>query len=122
VSGARYRLTDLADADIDEILTYTHREFGPRQFEAYWRLIDKAVQMIGENPMRPGSRPRDELGPGVRSFPIDIAARRNGAAAHILYYIPGALDDGAQGALILRVLSDRMEPGPRVASGLDEIG
>jgi plasmid stabilization system protein ParE len=75
VSGPRYRLTDLADADIDEILTYTHREFGPRQFEAYWSLIDKAGQMVGEDPLRPGSCPRDELGQGVPSFAIDMPPR-----------------------------------------------
>jgi toxin ParE1/3/4 len=121
VSGPRHRLTDLADADIDEILTYTHREFGPRQFEAYWSVIDKAGQMVGEDPMRPGSPLRDELGQGVRSFAIDLAAARKGAASHILYYVPGELADGTQGAMILRVLSDRMEPRPRVASGLDEL-
>ncbi|HXY98449.1 MAG TPA: type II toxin-antitoxin system RelE/ParE family toxin [Stellaceae bacterium] len=62
MSGRTYRLTDLADADIDESLTYTLREFGPRQFDAYWGPIDKAGQSIGEDPVRASSRPRDELG------------------------------------------------------------
>ena len=122
MSGRKYRLTDLADADIDEILTYTHREFGPKQFDAYWSLIDKAGQLVGEDPMRPSSRSRDELGQGVRSFHIEIAAGRRGAAAHLLYYIPGALEDGTRGAVILRVLGEGMEPGPLVARGLDELG
>ena len=117
MSGRKYRLTELADADITDILAHTLREFGQVQFEAYWGLIDKAADMVGDDPMRPGSRPRDELGEGVRSFHVEIAARRRGAASHILYYIPGD-----PGALILRVLWEGMEPKPRVAGGLDEIG
>lgn len=122
MSGRKYRLTDLADADIDEILTYTHREFGPRQFEAYWSLIDKAAQLVGKDPLRPSSRPRDELGQGVRSLHIEVAAGRRGAASHLLHYIPGALEDGTPGAVILRVLGERMEPGPAMVRGLDEFG
>lgn len=72
--------------------------------------------------MRPSSRPRDELGQGVRSFHIAIAAGRRGAASHLLYSMPGALDDGTQDAVILRVLREGMEPGPLVARGLDEPG
>jgi len=121
VSGRKYRLTELADADIDEILTYTHREFGPLQFEAYWALIDKAGELVGENPLRPSSRNRDELGQCVRSFPIEIAAGRRGAASHMLYYLAGGLEDDTPGAVILRVLGQGMEPGPLVARGLDEI-
>jgi toxin ParE1/3/4 len=122
VSGPKYRLTDLADADINDILAYTLREFGPLQFEAYWGLIDKAGQMVGEDPMRPSSSARDELGQGVRSFHVEIAAKRRGAASHVLYYIPGQLADGNPGAMILRVLGDRMEPASLVAQGIDEFG
>jgi toxin ParE1/3/4 len=121
VSGAKYRLTNLADADITDILAYTLREFGPLQFEAYWGLIDKAGQMVGEYLTRPGSRPRDDLGQGVRSFHVEFATRR-GAASHILYYVAGPLEDDTPGAVILRVLWEGMEPKPFVAQGLDELG
>jgi toxin ParE1/3/4 len=121
VSG-RYRLTDLADADISEILTYTLREFGPVQFEAYWGFIDKAGQMVGADPMRPSSRPRDDLGEAVRSFHIEIAAGRSGAASHILYYVQNRLEDDVAGVIILRVLWEGMEPRPLVARGLTELG
>jgi toxin ParE1/3/4 len=121
VSGASYRFTELADADIDEILGYTLREFGPVQFEVYFGLIDRAAQLVGEYPMRPGSKPRGDLGQGVRSFHVEIAAARRGAASHILYYVPGELEDGTAGAVIIRVLWEGMEPKPFVAQGLDEI-
>jgi plasmid stabilization system protein ParE len=52
VSGQKYRLTDLADSDIEEILTYTDREFGLRQFEVYRGLIEEACQLIGDTRQR----------------------------------------------------------------------
>ncbi|MGH7034912.1 MAG: type II toxin-antitoxin system RelE/ParE family toxin [Stellaceae bacterium] len=118
MSSQTYRLTASTDADINDILGYTLREFGPVQFEAYWRLIDKAGQMVGKNPTRPGSRTRDDLGQGIRSFHIEVAAARSGAASHILYYVPGFLEDGSPGAVILRVLWEGMEPKLRIAQGL----
>ena len=120
MSGRKYRLTALADADIADILAHTIREFGERQFELYGALMDKAARMIGEDPFRPSSRARDELGESVRSFHVELAADRKGAASHVLYYVPGALDNGTQGAIILRVLWDGMEPRRRVERGLAE--
>ena len=121
MSGLKYRLTKLADADIEEILAYTDRRFGPQQFVAYQRLLEHACQLVGEDPMRPGSKTRDELGQSVRSFHLDIAARRKGAASHVLYYLPRDLEDGMRAAVILRVLWDGMEPRARVAWSLDEL-
>jgi toxin ParE1/3/4 len=118
VSGKRYRLTALADSDIEDILAHTIREFGNRQFKSYAALIDKAAEMIGNEPMRPSSKARDELGRAVRSFHIEVAAGRRGAASHVLYYVPGKLDDGTDGAIVLRVLWHGMEPRPLVARGL----
>lgn len=118
--GQKYRLTALADDDINDILGYTLREFGPVQFEAYWSPIDQAGQLVGNDPMRPGSRPRDDLGKGIRSFHIGIAAARSGAASHILYYVPGPLEDGTQSAIILRVLWEGMEPKSYLSEDRDQ--
>lgn len=117
-----YSLTALADADIADILAFTLREFGPRQFEAYWELIDRAGSLVGENPTRPGSKARNELGEGVRSYHVAAAAGRRGAGSHVLYYIAGRLHDGTEGAVILRVLWDGMDPSHRVAQGLADLG
>lgn len=121
MSGRKYRFTTLADADIEGILTHTLQEFGDGQLELYAALIEKAAQMIGEVPLRPSSRARNELGPSVRSFHVEVAAGRRGAGSHILYYIPGDLDDGTNGAIVLRVLWDGMEPRPLVERGLNEL-
>jgi len=74
--------------------------------------------MIAENPERVGSRPRDELAMGVRSFHIELAARRRGAASHVLYYLRGRLDNDRDGVIIARVLHERMEPSRHMARGL----
>jgi toxin ParE1/3/4 len=121
VSGPRYRLTELADDDIKGILAYTLREFGPLQLEAYAKLIDEAAQMVGQSPMRPGSKARDELEGGVRSFHVELAAPRRGAASHVLYYVAGPMEDGTPGAIVLRVLWQGMDPKSRVMLGLDEL-
>lgn len=105
-----YRLSDAADRDVDGILWEKVRRFGPRQRQRYAELIDAAIGLVAGAPERPGSRPRDELGPGVRSFHIELAARRRGAAAHVLYYLPATLDDGRHGVIIARVLHERMDP------------
>ena len=74
--------------------------------------------MVTENPERSGSRQRDDLATGVRSLHVELAARRRGAAAHVLYYLRGLLDDGRDGVIIVRVLHDRMEPLRHLTRGL----
>jgi toxin ParE1/3/4 len=74
--------------------------------------------MVAENPERPGSRQREELASGVRSFHVELAARRRGAASHVLYHIREHLDDGREGVVIARVLHDRMEPLRHLTRGL----
>lgn len=105
-----YRYTGRADSDIEGILRYTDGRFGRAQRQRYAALIDRAASMIAADPMRRGSRPSDALPPGVRSFHIELAARRRGAAAHVLYYVQARLDDERDGIVILRVLHERMDP------------
>jgi toxin ParE1/3/4 len=88
------------------------------QRRRYAELIERAIRMVAENPERPGSRQRDDLATGVRSLHVELAARRRGAAAHVLYYLRGRLDDGRDGVIIIRVLHDRMEPLRHLTRGL----
>src|SRR5260221_3735599 len=104
------RLTEAAGADIADILRETTRRFGRLQRGNYGHLIDRAIAMVAENPERPGSRPRDELGPGVRSFHVELAVRPLRAAAHLLYYFRALLEDGQEGVGVLRVLHEGMDP------------
>src|SRR5690349_16590045 len=79
-AALRYQLTETAGRDIDGILWEAVRRFGPEQRRRYAELIDTAIGLVAEAPERPGSRPRDELGPRTHSFHIERAARRRGAA------------------------------------------
>ena len=108
--NTRYRLTRAADEDIVGILAESGKSFGPRQRARYARLIKKAVELVADEPERPGSRSREDVSPGVRSFHMEVAARRRGAASHIVYYAQGDMTDGRCGIVILRILHDRMDP------------
>jgi toxin ParE1/3/4 len=90
-------------------LRETGRQFGRLQRQRYTELIQKAIEMIADKPDRPGSRRRDDLAAGLRSFHVELAARRRGSASHVLYYLRGPLDDGRDGVIIARLLHERME-------------
>jgi toxin ParE1/3/4 len=105
-----YRLTPAAEQDIADILRDTARMFGPLQRARYALLLAGAADLVAEAPERVGSRRRDDLGPGIWSFHVELAASRRGAASHVLYYIPARFDDGSNGVVIARVLHKSMEP------------
>jgi toxin ParE1/3/4 len=81
-----YAPTDEADADLDRILTESARRFGAAQCERYTALIRAAILKVAALPERLGSRDWSDLEPGLRSYPVALAARRRGAAVHILFY------------------------------------
>jgi toxin ParE1/3/4 len=106
----RYRLTAAAGADVADILRESDRRFGPRQRLAYAGLLERAAELIAEQPRRPGSRDRGILAAGLRSLHVELAATRRGAGVHCIYYT----DDSAKAprvyVIILRVLHERMDP------------
>jgi toxin ParE1/3/4 len=116
VTGRRYRLTEIADADIDGILRYTAQQFGPLQQDRYAELIERAATMVATVPEHPLSRARDELGRGVRSLHVERVAKRRGAASHVLFY---KIDVRGEGIIILRVLHESMEPIRHLAETFD---
>jgi toxin ParE1/3/4 len=105
-----YRLTVAARADIKDILRRTGQQFGSAQRSRYNRLIETAAAMVSSAPFRPGSRSRDECGPGVRSFHVGLAAGRSRSAAHVIYFLPQQSNGPDAAVLILRVLHERMDP------------
>jgi toxin ParE1/3/4 len=107
---SRYQLSATALRDIVAILRETKNLFGPRQQERYSSILRIATEMIASEPDRLGSRARDEIAIGIRSFHLELAAGRSGAAAHQLLYKRHVFDDGEQGVMILRVLHEKMEP------------
>ena len=108
------RLTREAERDLAEIARYTVQTFGADQAMRYAALVERALVLLVDNPLRPASRERDELRPGVRSLHLSRAAARRHATSHILYYHLATGGDGAQDVVILRVLHERMEPLTRL--------
>jgi toxin ParE1/3/4 len=100
------------------ILHESARLFGPKQRERYAGLIRVAAEMVGAEPFCPGSHARDEFGVGVRSFHVELAARRRGAASHLLYYLPADGPADAGGIIILRILHEAMEPSRHLGAEL----
>jgi toxin ParE1/3/4 len=108
----RYRLTPAAAGDIDAILDESLRQFGIRQVARYAELITQAIDMLCAEPLHVASRLRDDLLPNMRSFHVEHAAGRRGAAAHILYY--RVEPDGM--IVILRLLHQSMDPTRHLVS------
>lgn len=104
------RLTRDAEQDLSEIARHTVATFGPEQAMRYAALIEHGLALLAQDPLRPASRRRDELRPGVRSLHLSRIAARRHAAAHILYYHIAETAGGAQDIVVLRVLHERMEP------------
>jgi toxin ParE1/3/4 len=109
----KLRLTLAADKDLAAIARYTLRHFGPDQKEVYAELVERAFAMLLENPQRPSSLSRQELGRDVRSFHLALAAGRRRGASHVVYYL-----GREQEVVILRVLGDEMEPRSRIRKAL----
>ncbi|HCE9668783.1 type II toxin-antitoxin system RelE/ParE family toxin [Pseudomonas aeruginosa] len=65
---AKYRISHDAQADIVDILRFTHNRFGDAARRRYQALIGAALDAVAADPMRLGSLSREEEGPGLRSI------------------------------------------------------
>jgi toxin ParE1/3/4 len=99
-----YRLSLAARGDLRTILAQSAAKFGASQRRRYAELLFEAMHRVAEDPTRAGSVDRRSIEPGLRSYPVSLAARRRSAAVHILFYKRA---DG--GVLIVRILHDAMD-------------
>jgi toxin ParE1/3/4 len=102
---SRYRLTAAAETDLRRVLRASRVRFERAQALRYKALIDRAIAAVWDDPLRPASQARDELGPDVRTFHIGLIADRPRAARHLLVYRPA----GDAPVEIIRVLHDSMD-------------
>lgn len=107
-----FRLAATAQADIVAALAWTQERFGTVARQRYSVLIATGLRDITDDPDRPGSASRPELGPAIRSYHLrysrDRARGVDGIVRtprHILLYRP--LGAGLVG--IGRMLHDAME-------------
>ena len=88
-----YRLSDLAERDLDEIWSYVAEDASPTTAD---RLIDDIIERFDLLAEQPGlGRVRPEFGPGVRSFAIET---------YVVYYRQEGDD-----VLIARILHGRRD-------------
>lgn len=114
----KVRYSEPANRDIVRAFSDSIRLFGPKQAERYLGIVHYAIAAICENPQRPASKAREEIGVGVRSFHLQFAAKRQGGASHVVYYRISATNDGGDELLVLRVLPDRMDARRRVIAAI----
>jgi plasmid stabilization system protein ParE len=65
------RLPDTAEADYDDILRSTTRQFGPRQATARGALLAAALARPERGPCIAGARSRSEIGEGLHATQED---------------------------------------------------
>jgi len=63
-----FRVSSYADDDIESILRYTIRKWGFDQADSYYELLASARDRIAANLFLPGSKDREDLAAGCRTF------------------------------------------------------
>jgi toxin ParE1/3/4 len=66
-----YRLSPLASEDLDGIYDYTFDEWGVDQVRVYHSHVEKALEEVTQDPIRLGSKARDDLVNGCRSYRVE---------------------------------------------------
>jgi toxin ParE1/3/4 len=65
---ARFLFAPAAETDLEAILAWLNDRFGANARLRYEALIVQAIQDVAENPDRPGSRARPDLGREARTY------------------------------------------------------
>ena len=89
----RYRLSRLAEADLESIWDYSATHWGVDQAEVYVRDLQRAIEAVTVNPRL--GRPCDEIRPGYFKRVI---------GSHVLFYRAG--DEFIE---VIRILHQRMD-------------
>ncbi len=117
----RYRLAEAAQVDIVEILAWTDAQFGEAARQRYESLIVAALRDVANQPDRPGSLARPELGAGVRTWHLRLSRAHMrtdlGSVRRPRHFLVYRLDPGM--VVVGRVLHDAMELSRHL--DLDEI-
>ncbi len=65
---SEYHLSEPAKEDLLAIFLYTLETWGEEQVPIYLNLVETAMQRIAGNPSTLGSKARDDVMPGCRTF------------------------------------------------------
>ena len=105
----RYILAPAAQRDVEQILAWSHEQFGERAHLRYEALLIRAIQDVVHNPDRAGSHARPKIAAAARTYHVRRSRDRvKGLGAlrprHLLYR---SMPDGQ--VEIGRVLHDSMD-------------
>ena len=107
----RYRLSKAAQGDVFDILAWTDEQFGETARLRYESLIVAALRDAAQQPERPGSLARPELGAGVRSWHLRLSRAHVNPGVGIVrrprHFLVYRLEPGL--VVVGRVLHDAME-------------
>lgn len=92
-------LTPLARQDIREILAWSTGSFGPAAASRYRNLLVQALLDLASDPLRPGSRERPELAPGIRTYHLAMSRKRT----------PGVTVQSPRHFILYRTIGGRIE-------------
>jgi toxin ParE1/3/4 len=98
----RVRLSEAAERDFADILRWTAANFGLRQAQAYRETLLAAIGALADGPDVPGSRPRDDILPGLRTLHV---ARRRRRGRHFVLYRTSS----AETIDVVRILHEAMD-------------
>ena len=87
-----YRFSQSANADLQDIASYTIEKWGAAQTITYLDGLEQTAKELAQNPKR--GKPCDDLSFGLRSFPYE---------SHVMYYL-----EEPDGIVVARVLHERM--------------
>jgi len=107
--AADYRLSRTAQADIRQILAWSHEQFGAAAAERYRALLAAALRDVAQQRDGPGSTVRPELGPGVFTWHLHRSRTHStgGTVHHPRHVVVYRLEEGT--VVVGRVLHDAME-------------
>lgn len=95
-------MSGAAERDFSTILEWTAQAFGSHQARIYRDTLLAVLAALGNGPAVPGSRPRDEILPGLRTLHVARSGRRG---RHFILY----RTEGANMIEIVRTLHEAMD-------------
>jgi toxin ParE1/3/4 len=99
------RLTAIAEADYQNIIDWTLRQFGDLQARIYADTVSAALVALAEGPTTVGARERSEIGRGL--FTLHVA-RGGQKGRHFVLFRVGP-DKRRREVEVLRLLHDAMD-------------
>ncbi|RFO97453.1 type II toxin-antitoxin system RelE/ParE family toxin [Rhodoferax lacus] len=96
------RLARAAEQDYEDILLWTHQQFGPIQAQAYAATLSQAISALVDGPKIAGVKPREDIGPAIHTLHV---ARLGRKGRHFVVF----QCTGNSSIDILRLLHDSMD-------------